>query len=114
MADEQNFPTAIVPTRPGGVEKRWDDMARRFGDPMARLFFLANNSLNEDTQARCASELMPYRYPKLRVQELRAGEGGAGAVSVTINFGARPDPVARALDVTPVPAALPPAPDPLD
>lgn len=114
MSDEQNFPTAIVPTRSGSQHERFDTLARRLGDPMARLFLIAASSPSEEMQFRASAELMPYRYPKLRVQETRlsADTGAGGGMSITINIGGPPaDPALRAVDVTPKPH-LPP--DPLD
>ncbi len=102
MPDEQNFPTAIVPTRPGGISERWDQLARRFGDPLAKLFLIQATTYDEDRAIRAAAELLPYRYPKLKVSETRlSAADGAGGVSVTINIGQPLDPAMRAIDVTP-------------
>lgn len=112
MADEQNFPTAIVPTQPGTVVQRFDRLARTFGDPMAKLFMLQRATRREydrdsqlvevpdtEMQFRAAAELMPYRYPKLKVAEVRhSGAGGAG-VNIQINFAAPAPP--PTVDVTP-------------
>lgn len=68
---------------------------------MARLFRIAATTRNEELSLRACAELIPYRYPKLKMQETRlSAEAGAG-VSVTINIGAA-DPVAAAIDVTPL------------
>ncbi|HEY6009734.1 MAG TPA: hypothetical protein VIU40_15520, partial [Geobacteraceae bacterium] len=59
VADEQDFPTAIVPTRPGTAVERYDDFAAQFGDPMATLFVVQATSPFEENRIRAASELLP-------------------------------------------------------
>lgn len=124
--DALSFPTAIVPTRPGGsAVERARKYMRAFGDPMGVLFtdmktatrtefdHTTNEAVevpDREVRRECAKELMPYIYPKLRASEVSLGAGGAGggAVSITINIGPAPaaaaapqDPVAQAIDVTP-------------
>jgi hypothetical protein len=90
MADDTDFPTAIVPYRPGAVAERFDQLARRFGDPLTKLFILAAAGTTEDTQRMAASELLPYRYPRLRASEMNVNAQGAGQVNIQINIGAPP------------------------
>jgi hypothetical protein len=104
MGDEQNYPTAIVPTRPGPAHERFDRLAEQFGDPMTTLFITQSplvGSKDEELRVRAAAELMPYRYAKLRTSELNVNAQGAGNVNIQINIGAAPPP--------PPPPALPPA-----
>jgi hypothetical protein len=136
--DALSFPTAIVPTRPGGTAiDRARKYMRAFGDPMGVLFTDMKTATREVTvygqdgsvtkleepdrevRRECAKELMPYIYPKLRASEVSLGAagGGAGGVSITINIGGpmpTQDPVAAAVDVTPAAEATPsPEEDPL-
>jgi hypothetical protein len=130
--DALSFPTAIVPTRPGGsAVDRARKYMRAFGDPMGVLFTDMKTATREvydttsgekievpdrEVRRECAKELMPYIYPKLRASEVNLGAAGGagGGVSVTINIGGPPalvDPVPAAIDVTPPPQ--PPEEDPL-
>ena len=117
MADEHHFPTAIVPAQPGSVAQRFDRLARAFGDPMAKLFLLqsakarhpltgeATDNPDLDMQFKAAAELMPYRYPKLKIQENRGDAGGGGGgVVIQINLGGEAPPT---IDVTPQPEVDP-------
>lgn len=94
-------PTAIVPARAGSLAERFDRLSRAFGDPLATLFMTMRATEDEENRIRCASELLPYRYPKLRAQDttLRAGEGAS--VSIQINIGAPPAAADQTIDVTP-------------
>jgi hypothetical protein len=107
MADEQNFPTAIVPTRPGTAIERYDRLAEQFGDPMMTLFVMQSPQLgseNEEVRLRAASELLPYRYPKLRSSEMNVNAQGAGQVNIQINIGGPPPP--RTLAAPAAPSAV--------
>jgi hypothetical protein len=103
MADEHNFPTAIVPTRPGTAIERYDKLAEQFADPMVTLFMMQDpvlGSPDDEVRLRAAAELMPYRYPKLKLTEIRGagGPGGPGGFTININIGAGEKP---AIDITP-------------
>lgn len=107
VADEQDFPTAIVPTRPGTAVERYDDFAAQFGDPMATLFVVQATSPFEENRIRAASELLPYRYPKLKVSEVRFGGAAPGAVNIQINIGS-PSAADPRQSVVGTPAAVDP------
>jgi hypothetical protein len=100
VADDQTFPTAIIPTRPVGIECRYDALAEQFGDPVVKMFRLANGAEDERVQLQAASELMSYRYTKPKAApDIAISTGGGGLV---INIGAPPaDPAMQAIDVTP-------------
>jgi len=87
MTDDTSFPTAIVPARPfASVRERFDTLARRLGDPMARLFLL-QNAPDQEMQFRAAAELMPYRYPKLKVSDVNhTGAVPGGTLNIQINI----------------------------
>ncbi len=134
MADD-TFPTAIVPARPNlSTREKFDTLARRLGDPMARLFLLTQatvDTVNEDgtvtarpdteMQFRAAAELMPYRYPKLKASEVtHTGSGAPGGVNIQINIGMAPQETTRVSSptqvenvVSSVSSVIPPV-DPLD
>jgi hypothetical protein len=106
MADDQNFPTAIVPARPGTAIERYDRLAHVYGDPMETLMQMQSPVLgsdDEEVRLRAAAELLPYRHPKLKVSEVRHSGDGApgGGMTININIGAGKDPVTAAVDVTP-------------
>jgi hypothetical protein len=101
MTDDTSFPTAIVPARPfASVRERFDTLARRLGDPMARLFLLQNATTtyvlddgssverpDQEMQFRAAAELMPYRYPKLKVSDVNhTGATPGGTLNIQINI----------------------------
>lgn len=107
MADEQNFPTAIVPNRPGTAVERYDRLAEQFGDPMTTLFVMQSTTIgsaDENVRLQAAKELLPYRYPKLRASETTINAQGAGQVNIQINIGGGPLPPARPALDTPPPA----------
>ena len=120
MTDDTSFPTAIVPSRPGlSTRERFDTLARRLGDPMVRLFLLQHATVpgpegkevpDTDMQFKAAAELMPYRYPKLKVSDVHhTGAAPGGTLNVQINF--LPPPVPDQGKV--VSSVIPPT-DPLD
>lgn len=78
-------PTAIIPHRPVPLQERFDLLARRLGDPLVRLFLIASTSQSEENQIRAASELLPYRYPKLRATEVKL-DGASTAIQFNINL----------------------------
>jgi hypothetical protein len=110
VADQDDFPTAIIPTRPGSFERRYDDLAKELGDPLKKMFLLQASAEKEETQLAAASKLVERRYPKPAAPPfaIQANEGS----SLVINFGSAPlpltpgstDPVDDAIDVTPAPA----------
>lgn len=104
-SDEQSYPTAIVPAKPGSSIERYERYAKTFGDPMAKLFLLQNCG-DIEYEFKAAAELMPYRYPKLKVSEVRHS-GAPAAVNIQINMGGPPAP-------PPAPRAVAPAVDPLE
>jgi hypothetical protein len=87
--DSEDFPVAIIPTRPAGLEPlkdRFDKLARRIADPLVTLFTLQLSS-DPDLQFKAAAELMPYRHRKLKPQEDPSDRGATGQqVNVQINF----------------------------
>ena len=105
--DDLIKPTAIMPTRPAPLAERYDLLARRFGDPLARLFVIANTSPFEEYRLRASAELLPYRYPKLRAQELSLAAGSQSPITINITLGPAPSAPPAEIDVTP------PAGDPL-
>jgi hypothetical protein len=108
VADQDDFPTAIIPTRPGSFERRYDDLARELGDPLKKMFLLQAGAEKEETQLAAASKLVERRYPKPAAPPfaIQANEGS----SLVINFGSAPlpltpgSPVDDAIDVTPAAA----------
>ena len=108
MTDDSSLstlPTATLPTRPlATARERFDTLARRFGDPMTRLFMLQHATVpgiavdgspverpDTEMQFKAAAELMPYRYPKLKVSDVNhSGAAPGGTLNVQINFGAAP------------------------
>lgn len=108
MTDDTNLstlPTAILPTRPlATARERFDTLARRFGDPMARLFMLQHAEITHvledgtevsrpdtEMQFKAAAELMPYRYPKLKVSDVNhSGTAPGGTLNVQINISSPP------------------------
>ena len=106
MTDDTCLPTAIVPARPlATARERFDTLARRFGDPMVRLFLLQHATVpgadpvtgapverpDTEMQFKAAAELMPYRYPKLKVSDVNhSGAPPGGTLNVQINFNAPP------------------------
>jgi hypothetical protein len=126
MTDDTSFPTAILPSRPGlSTRERFDTLARRLGDPMVRLFLLQHATVpgpvdpttgevkevpDTEMQFKAAAELMPYRYPKLKVSDIHhSGAAPGGTLNVQINF--LPPPVPDQGKV--VSSVIPPT-DPLD
>jgi hypothetical protein len=86
-SDEQSFPTAIVPTRPGGFIAHYDALAEQYGDPALTLFTLQRDG-DSDMRFKAAAELMQYRHPKLRAETVtHKGAAGAGQVNIQINIG---------------------------
>lgn len=85
--EQENYPTAIIPTRPEGIARRYDALARQFRDPLVTLFTLQDEE-DPELRFKAAAELLPYRYPKLRAQEVthKGDAGGAGGVNIQINF----------------------------
>ena len=113
------LPAAQLPTRPlATARERFDTLARRFGDPMTRLFMLQRATLSgpegrevPDTEMhfKAASELMPYRYPKLKVSDVNhSGAAPGGTLNVQINFSLPP----QSQDILVSPVTTPA--DPLD
>lgn len=106
MTDDNSIstlPTAILPTRPlATARERFDTLARRFGDPMTRLFLLQHSTIpgvaadgspverpDTEMQFKAAAELMPYRYPKLKVSDVNhSGAPPGGTLNVQINISA--------------------------
>lgn len=86
MSDDSHFPTAIIPHRPVDARERFDTLARRFGDPMAKLFLLQNCG-DPELEFKSAAELMPYRYPRLKSSETVINAQGAEQVNIQINIG---------------------------
>jgi hypothetical protein len=118
VADSDNFPTAIVSTRPAGVIARYDSLAEAYGDPLETLFKLqsgpseramvANGEIvyvrDDSLRLAAAKELLPYRHAKQRVPDIAINTGGEGGVNIQINMGPPPEPAAIApqeIDVTP-------------
>lgn len=124
--DSKNFPTAIVPNRSyGSTREKFDTLARRLGDPMARLFLLQEAKKvdidgverpDTEMQFKAAAELMPYRYPKLKVAEVHhTGAGGAGLFNIQINLGVAPKETTQEVEVSPSVVSSVTSPvDPLD
>jgi hypothetical protein len=106
MSDESQFPTAIVPARPlSSTQEKFDKLAQRFGDPMAKLFVLQQCG-NPDLEFKAAAELLPYRHPRLKQSELAVNAQGAGQVNIQINIGGpppAPSAAAEPVAVTPDP-----------
>lgn len=101
MADDA--PTAIVPARPGSLEDRWDTLARRLGDPLARLFFVNATSQDEELIIRSSDVLLSYRHPKKKSSDAAAAPAGPPVV-FNISLGAAaPRPT---IDVTPADPVL--------
>ena len=78
--DSEDFPVAIIPSKPAGMEPlqdRFDKLARRIADPLTTLFML-QLSLDPDLKFKAAAELMPYRYRKLKPREDPADRGATG------------------------------------
>lgn len=107
--DLANFPRAPTGLRPTlSTREKFDTLARRLGDPMARLFLLTNATIDTidekgsvvsrpdtEMQFRAAAELMPYRYPKLKASEVNhTGAVGAGVLNIQINIGSAPQATA--------------------
>lgn len=86
MTDDTSFPTAIVPSRPGALRERWDTLARRIGDPLTTLFVEAATNPDSKQRIQAASELLPYRYPRLKMSEVNHTGGGGPAVNIQINI----------------------------
>lgn len=102
--DSQDFPVAIIPSRPTPTAQKWDTLARRIADPMVTLF-LALQSPSEEMRFKAAAELMPYRHRRLRPSDPDGGPGGTGTqVNVQINIGSERQEV----------SAVIPSVDPLD
>jgi hypothetical protein len=105
VADQDDFPTAIIPTRPGSFERRYDDLAKELGDPLKKMFLLQASAEKEETQLAAAAKLVERRYPKPAAPPfaIQANEGS----SLVINFAhalPAPEAVDDAIDVTPAPA----------
>ena len=87
--DSEDFPVAIIPAKPQGLEPlrdRFDKLARRIADPLTTLFLL-QLSPDPDLQFKAAAELMPYRHRKLKPKEDPEDRGGPSSqVNVQINF----------------------------
>lgn len=89
-------PTAIIPARPGSFEERWDLLARRLGDPLARLFMVNASTSDEELAIRSSDVLLSYRHPKKRASDAPASADRPPVV-FNINLG----PATRTIDVTP-------------
>jgi hypothetical protein len=87
--DPEDFPVAIIPTRPAGIEPlkdRWDTLARRIGDPLVTLFLLQAPDQPPDLRFKAAAELLPYRHRKLKPHEDPADPTARTQVNVQINL----------------------------
>ena len=123
--DSEDFPRAIIPSRPAQTREKFDTLARRIADPMVTLFLsmkatttaiAADGTVKEvpdqEMRFKAAAELMPYRYPKLKTTDVNHSglpPGAGGAVNIQINIGS---PTSEKV-VSVASSVIPPV-DPLD
>lgn len=65
MADDNTLPTAILPSRPRGIRRLYDDCAQAIGDPFVELFRLGFDRLLAPAERISAlKEVISYRHAK--------------------------------------------------
>lgn len=60
--------------------EKYDTYADIFGDPVALVFKIMSDSVDEEVKLRAADMLMSYRYPRVKAAE------GAGSNAPVMNF----------------------------
>jgi hypothetical protein len=85
--------------------EKYEIFSSIYGDPVEALFdIMSSTDAPLDLRARCAVDLMSFRFPKLKALENKTPDTGK-PVQFTINL-VTPDNKPRELDVTPSPPVL--------